>query len=64
MGIQARESDFCPLPAVIGLAGPVSRENALQITVTLKISPDEQLRVRTTVMETASVQQFGPFPVE
>lgn len=46
------------------LAIPPVDDNALQITVTLKVSKDRKLRVKTTVAETASVQEFGPFPVE
>jgi hypothetical protein len=43
---------------------PRATDNALQITVNLKISPHRQLWVNTTVLATASIQQFGPFPVE
>jgi hypothetical protein len=43
---------------------PPAPDNALRIIVKLKISADKQLRVKTTVSETASVQEFGPFPVE
>ncbi len=43
---------------------PPVADNALQITVTLKISEDKQMSVKTTVSENGSVQKFGPFPVE
>ncbi len=50
--------------ALLLIAIPPVCDNALQITVTLKISAHKQLWVKATVMETASVQPFGPFPVE
>jgi molecular chaperone DnaK (HSP70) len=43
---------------------PPNADGTLNITVTLKISEDKRLRVKTTVAESASVQEFGPFPVE
>ena len=46
------------------IAIPPVADNALQITVTLKVSEDRQLRVKTTATEAHSVQEFGPFPVE
>ncbi len=46
------------------IAIPAVADNALQITVTLKITEDKQMKVKTTVAETAAVQEFGPFPVE
>ncbi len=46
------------------IAIPPKPDSTLHITVTLKISEDMQMRVKTTVSETASVQEFGPFPVE
>jgi molecular chaperone DnaK (HSP70) len=50
--------------ASLVIAIPPVADNALQITVTLKVSEDKKVRVKTTVAESASVQEFGPFPVE
>jgi len=46
------------------IAIPRVPDNTLQITVTLKISEDKQMRVKTTISQPAMVQEFGPFPVE
>lgn len=46
------------------VAIPPVPDNALNITVTLKVSEHKQLRVKTTVSETALIQEFGPFDVE
>jgi molecular chaperone DnaK (HSP70) len=46
------------------IAIPTVPDNSLQITVTLKISEDKKMQVKTTIMQTATVQEFGPFPVE
>jgi molecular chaperone DnaK (HSP70) len=43
---------------------PPAANKALNITVTLSISEAKQMTVKTTVAETASTQQFGPFAVE
>ncbi len=50
--------------AALIISIPPEPDNSLNITVTLKLSEDKRLRVKTTVAETASVQEFGPFPVE
>jgi hypothetical protein len=50
--------------ASLPISIPRVPDNTLNIIVTLKISEDKQLRVKTTVAETASVQEFGPFPLE
>ena len=50
--------------ASLVIAIPPVADNALQITVTLKVSEDKKLRVKTTVAESGSVQEFGPFPVD
>ncbi len=42
---------------------PPAANNSVDITVTLIISADKNLRVKTTVAQTAKVQEFGPFPV-
>ena len=42
---------------------PPAANRALNITVTLSISETKQMTVKTTVAETASTQQFGPFHV-
>src|SRR5262249_61160350 len=46
------------------IAVPRVPNNTLQITVTLKISEDKQMRVKTTISQPTMVQEFGPFPVE
>lgn len=43
---------------------PPSPDNSQEIVVTLKISADKKMQVKTTVVRTASVQEFGPFPVD
>lgn len=43
---------------------PPAANKALNITVTLTVSEAKQMTVKTTVAETASMQQFGPFSVE
>jgi molecular chaperone DnaK (HSP70) len=43
---------------------PPVADNSLQITVTLKISKDKKMKVKTTVSESATVREYGPFPVE
>jgi molecular chaperone DnaK (HSP70) len=50
--------------ALLIIAIPRVPDNTLQITVTLKISEDKQMRVKTTISQPATVQEFGPFPVE
>ncbi len=46
------------------IAIPPVADNALQVTVTLKIASDRKMTVKTTVAQTAKVQEFGPFPVD
>jgi molecular chaperone DnaK (HSP70) len=60
---QKDESGTETVASLIISIPPVA-DNTLNITVTLKLSEDKQLRVKTTVAEAASVQEFGPFPVE
>ncbi len=43
---------------------PPAADKTLDITVTLTVSESKQMTVKTTVAQTASVQQFGPFKVE
>ena len=50
--------------ASLRIAIPRVPNNTLEITVTLKISKDKQMRVKTTISQPAMVQEFGPFPVE
>ena len=60
---QKDESGLETIASLVIAIPPVA-DNALQITVTLKVSEDKKLRVKTTVAESGSVQEFGPFPVE
>jgi molecular chaperone DnaK (HSP70) len=60
---QKDESGLETIASLIISIPPVA-DNALQITVTLKVSEEKQLRVKTTVAESASIQEFGPFAVE
>ncbi|MGO9471800.1 MAG: Hsp70 family protein [Isosphaeraceae bacterium] len=60
---QKDESGLETIASLIISIPPVA-DKALQITVTLKVSEEKQLRVKTTVAESASVQEFGPFAVE
>ena len=64
--VELSQKDASGIETIASLiiAIPPVADNALQITVTLKVSEDRQLRVKTTVVETAAVQEFGPFPVE
>jgi molecular chaperone DnaK (HSP70) len=55
-GTETIASIIIPIPRV--------SDNSLQITVTLKISEDKKMKVKTTVTQTAAVQEFGPLPVE
>ena len=50
--------------ASLRIAIPRVPNNTLEITVTLKISKDKQMRVKTTISQPTMVQEFGPFPVE
>lgn len=43
---------------------PPAANRTLDITVTISISADKQMTVKTTVAQTAATQQFGPFPVK
>ena len=43
---------------------PPAANKTLDITVTLIVSDSKQMTVKTTVSQTASTQQFGPFAVE
>ncbi|WP_406695936.1 hypothetical protein V5E97_33570 [Singulisphaera sp. Ch08] len=60
---QKDESGIETIASLI-IAIPSVADNALQITVTLKISKDKKMRVKTTVVQTANMQEFGPFSVE
>lgn len=64
--IELSQKDESGLETIVSLIISIPRvaDNTLQITVTLKISEDKQLRVKATVAEPASVQEFGPFAVE
>lgn len=43
---------------------PPAANRTLDITVTISISADKQMTVKTTVAQTAATQQFGPFAVK
>lgn len=43
---------------------PSAANDAVTIIVTLSVSEAKQMTVKTTVVETATTQQFGPFPVQ
>ena len=60
---QEDASGIETIASIITAIPPVA-DNVLQITVTLKVSADKQLRVKTTVVQTAAVREWGPFPVE
>ena len=42
---------------------PKASNKTLDITVTLKISAEKKMNVKTTVAQTGDVHEFGPFPV-
>lgn len=50
--------------ASLVLAVPPSLDDSLQVIVTLRITAHKLMRVKTTVVKTASIQEFGPFRVE
>ena len=43
---------------------PTAADKTLDITVTLTVSASKQMMVKTTVAQTATTQQYGPFTVE
>ena len=43
---------------------PPAANDAVGIIVTLTVSESKQMTVKTTVVKTAKIQQFGPFPVQ
>jgi molecular chaperone DnaK (HSP70) len=64
--VSLSQRDESGTETVASLKIPIPRapDHSLQITVTIKISEDKHMRVKTTVSEAASVREFGPFPVE
>jgi hypothetical protein len=51
-------------PGACRIRIPPAADGTLNITVTLTVSETKQMTVKTTVDETASTQQLGPFTVE
>jgi molecular chaperone DnaK (HSP70) len=64
--VEVSQKDSSGIETIASLKIPIpkTKDNTLNITVTLKVSEDKMMRIKTTVMETASVREFGPFPVE
>ena len=64
--VELSQKDESGIETIASLVVPIPRvpDNALQITVTLRISADKEMTVKVTVAEPATVREFGPFPVE
>jgi len=64
--LSQKDRTGAEIVASLRIAIPRVPNNTLVITVTLKISEDKQMRVKTTISQPqpTMVQEFGPFPVE
>lgn len=66
VSVNLSQKDETGVETIAALIIPIPQvpDNSLQITVTLKVSEDKKLTVKTTVSESGQVKEFGPFPVE
>jgi molecular chaperone DnaK (HSP70) len=63
--VELSQKDSAGVETIASLRIPIPRaaNKTLDITVTLMISAEKTMRVKTTVAQTASVKEFGPYPV-
>ncbi len=63
--VELSQKDSTGTETITSLRIPIphAANKSLDITVTLIISADKNMRVKTTVAQTGKVQEFGPFPV-
>ena len=63
--VELGQKDSSGTETIASLRIPIPRASnkTLDITVTLKISADKKMSVKTTVAQTGDVKEFGPFPV-
>jgi hypothetical protein len=63
--VELAQKDAAGVETIASLRIPIPRaaNQTLDITVTLIISAQKTMKVKTTVAQTASVKEFGPFPV-
>jgi molecular chaperone DnaK (HSP70) len=63
--VELSQKDSTGTETIASLRIPIPKaaNKTLDITVTLKISADKKMAVKTTVSQTGDVREFGPFPV-
>jgi molecular chaperone DnaK (HSP70) len=63
--VELAQKDATGTETITSLRIPIPKaaNKSLDITVTLIISADKKMKVKTTVAQTGDVKEFGPYPV-